>query len=254
MPELALSPSGRRYGFKPSFADATIPKFKMQIPVALPPQIDLSYNLGAVKDQGQLGACTAFAATGYLEYLYRTFKGQQPTFSPLFLYYKEREFDGDLGQGDTGSFGSTAFWVLNKTGVCLETTDPYDISAFEKAPTEAQLVEAVKYRVGAMHTVTAVDDIRSSLASRYPVLIGITVYESFESGDWSSNVMPAPTGRVLGGHEIYIHGYNDDRKRFRLRNSWGASWADSGNFWADYTQLESILNEGRIMHFGKPWA
>lgn len=252
---LPISKNNRRYGYHPSFADATIPKFKVQIPVALPLTVDLSRNLGPVKDQADLGACTAFAATGYAEYMYRTFKNQQPVFSPLFLYYKEREYDGDLGQGDTGSFGSTAFWVFNKTGVCLESTDPYDPANFEQAPTQAQLDEAAKYRLGAMHTVTAVDDIRSALASQYPVLIGITVYDSFENGDWGSSfLMPTPAGSVLGGHEIYIHGYDDYKKQFRLRNSWGPSWQDNGNFWASYTDIESILNEGRIMHFGKPWA
>jgi C1A family cysteine protease len=226
----------------------------MQLPVALPPQVSLERNLGPVKDQGDLGACTAFAATGYMEYLYRTFKNAQPVFSPLFLYYKEREFDGDLGQGDTGSYGSTAFWVLNKTGVCLETTDPYQPADFENPPTDAQLLEAAKYKVGAMHSVSTVDDIRSAVASNYPVLIGITVYESFESGDWTSSfVMPAPTGRQLGGHETYIYGYDDYAKRFAVRNSWGPGWAKDGNFLADYTMLDSILSEARIMHFGKPW-
>lgn len=252
---LSLSSGGRRYGFRPSFADPNIPKFKMQLPLSLPPAVDLSQWLGPVKDQGQLGACTAFAGTGYFEYLWRRFKNQQPVFSPLFLYYKEREFDNDLGQGDTGSFGSTAFWVLHNTGACLESTDPYDISNFENAPTQAQLDEATKYKVGAMHTVSAVDDIRSALASQYPVLIGISVYDSFENGDWGSSfVMPAPTGSLLGGHEIYIYGYDDYSKQFMVRNSWGESWGNKGNFRANYDQLDSILSEARIMHFGKPWA
>lgn len=252
--ELVLSPGGRRYGFRPSHADPRISKFKMQLPVALPPRMDLSTWLGPVKDQGQLGACTAFAGTGYFEYLWRRFKNQTPVFSPLFLYYKERERDGDLDEGDTGSYGSTAFWVLHDTGACLESTDPYDITKFENPPTDAQLTEATKYKVGAMHTVSTVDDIRSCLASQYPVLIGVSIYESFENGDWGSNfVMPAPTGGLLGGHEIYIHGYDDDAQRFNIRNSWGTSWGNSGNFYADYTQLESILTEARIMHFGKPW-
>lgn len=253
--ELVLSKGGHRYGFRPSFADPSIPKFKMQVPVSLPPQVSLSQWLGPVKDQKTLGACTAFAATGYTEYLYRRFQNKTPEFSPLFLYYKEREYDGNLGQGDTGSFGSTAFWVLNKTGVCLESSDPYDVNTFEVVPTDAQLAEATKYRVGAMHTVLAVDDIRSSLFSGYPVLIGINVLESFEDGDWGSSfVMPAPTGPSLGGHEIYIHGYDDYAKRFNIRNSWSASWGNNGDFLADYTMLESILTEGRIMHFGKPWG
>jgi len=251
---LPLSQRGRRYGFRPSHADPRVPKYKVQLPLALPPQVSLLSNLGPVKDQGQLGACTAFAATGYLEYLYRTFKRSQPVFSPLFLYYQEREYDGDLGQGDTGSFGSTAFWVLNKTGVCLESSDPYEPAQFETAPTTDQLTEAAKYRVGAMHTVSTVDDIRSCLATSYPVLIGVSIYESFEDGDWGSNhVMPTPTGSLLGGHELYIFGYDDNAKRFAVRNSWGASWGDNGNFYADYATLDSILTEARIMHFGKPW-
>ena len=254
MSDLPISKAGRRYGFKPSFADPRIPKFKMELPVSLPPKVDLSTWLGPVKDQGQLGACTAFAATGYIEYLYRRFKNLMPVLSPLFLYYKEREYDNDLGQGDTGSYGSTAFWVLHNTGVCQESTDPYDPISFENPPTAAQLAEAAQYKVGAMHTVTAVDDIRSALASNYPVLIGVSIYDSFENGDWgSSNVMPAPTGSLLGGHEIYIFGYDDSSKRFNVRNSWSANWGNNGNFYADYEQLTSIMSEGRIMHFGKPW-
>jgi len=217
--------------------------------------MDLSPWLGPIKDQGDLGACTAFAATGYMEYLYRRYKNIQPVLSPLFLYYKEREHDGDLGNGDTGSYGSTAFWVLHDTGCCLESTDPYNVKDFETAPTQAQLDEAKNYRVGAMHTtMTVIDDLRSAIASGYPVLIGITIMESFEEGDWGTNcVMPAPTGKILGGHEVYIHGYNDVTRRFTIRNSWGEGWGNKGNFLADYDQLYSLLSEARIMHFGKPW-
>jgi C1A family cysteine protease len=251
---LPISATGRSYGFRPSHADPKIPKFKVSLPVAIPPTTFLANSLGPVKDQGQLGSCTAFAATGYLEYLYRRFKTGTPVFSPLFLYYKEREFDGDLGQGDTGSFGSTAFWVLHNTGVCLESTDPYNTSDYENAPTAAQITEAAKYRVGAMHTVSSVDDIKHCIASQYPVLIGVSIYESFESGDWGGNwTMPAPSGSLLGGHEIYIHGYDDNNSRFTVRNSWGETWGNKGDFYLPYNLLEGILTEARILHFGVPW-
>ena len=109
MKELILSSAGRRYGLKPS-VNALEPRFTTSVhsAIPLPPKVDLTSYCGFPKDQGSLGACTAFAASGMLEFLYRRFKNQSPIFSPLFLYYKERELNGDLGQGDTGSFGSTA--------------------------------------------------------------------------------------------------------------------------------------------------
>jgi C1A family cysteine protease len=250
---LPLSPAGRRYGFKPSLPDATAKRFKVSLPVAIPPVVDLTPWCGPVKDQGALGACTAFAGTGYLEYLYRRFKGSAPIFSPLFLYYKEREMDGDLGQGDTGSFGSTTVRVINQIGVCQESVDPYDTAAFEKAPTPAQIADAANWKAGAYHAMS-VPDIRFSIASNYPVLIGISVYDSFESGNWGSDwVMPAPAGPQLGGHEVYAKGYDDNRGAFSIRNSWGAAWGLSGDFWLPYSLLEGILSEARMIHFGAPW-
>ena len=257
---LPLSKGGRRYGFRPSLPDAFSKPFKISVPITLPLSVDLTSYLGSVKDQGQLGACTAFAATGYAEYLFRRFKNQQPVLSPLFLYYKEREFDGDLNQGDTGSFGSTAVQVLQQTGCCLESTDPYNISDYQNPPTAAQLAEAANYKTGAYHAVNTYD-IKSALASQYPVLIGIAVYDSFESGDWGSNwVMPAPSGNQLGGHELYIKQYDDNfdcgaegKGAWNIRNSWGESWGIKGDFWMPYSLLPAIISEARIFHFGKPW-
>lgn len=250
---LPVSPSGRRYGFKPSLPDAVTPRFKVSLPVAIPPVMDLTPWCGRVKDQGTLGACTAFAGTGCLEYLYRRFKSKTPEFSPLFLYYKERELDGVLGQGDTGSYGSTAVRVINQTGVCLEAVDTYDPAKFEATPTAAQILDAGNGKAGAYHSMSF-SAMRYCIASSYPVLIGITVYESFESGDWGSEwVMPEPKGSVLGGHEVYAKGYDDTRGAFNVRNSWSASWGLNGDFWLPYSLLEGILSEARMQHFGKPW-
>jgi C1A family cysteine protease len=250
---LPLSTGGRRYGFRPSLPEATIPRFKITTPVAIPPSMDLTPWCGPVKDQGQLGACTAFAGTGYLEYLYRRFKNQTPVFSPLFLYYMERQLDGDLGQGDTGSFGSTAVKVINQVGVCLESIDPYTVADFQNVPTVAQVANAQLYKAGAYHAMD-VPDIRYCVASNYPTLIGISVYESFEEGSWGSNwVMPEPSGQLLGGHEVLVKGYDDTIGAFSVRNSWGSGWGLNGDFWLPYSLLPNIMSEARMQHFGKPW-
>lgn len=257
---LPLSAGGHRYGYFPGAASyplggATVPLARR---VAAP--VDLTPFLGPVKDQGQLGACTAFAGTGDLEYLFRRFKDVDPIFSPLFLYYQERLSDGDLAQGDTGSTGNTSCRALNRVGCCLETSDAYDPVLMQAAPTPGQMAEAAGYKTGAYHAVMTLADIRSCLASNYCVRMGFTVYSSFESDAVAATgVVPLPdkqTEQVLGGHETLIVGFDDGKQQLKVRNSWGADWGDKGDFYFPYAAVGDldVFMDGRMQHFGLPWT
>jgi C1A family cysteine protease len=71
----------------------------------------------------------------------------------------------------------------------------------------------------------------------FPVVFGFTVYESFEGNDVATTgnmPMPASGEKVLGGHAVALVGFNDDRRVFIVRNSWGASWGDQGYFYMPY--------------------
>ena len=122
--------------------------------IVLPSSADLSAWLGPVKDQGQLGSCTGFAFAGLREFIYRKFTQYEktptptPVFSPLFLYYEERLIEGDVGQ-DGGAQSRSGLWVLANTGVCLETSDPYNPSEFTSTPTANQVSEAMQFKIGA---------------------------------------------------------------------------------------------------------
>jgi C1A family cysteine protease len=258
---IPISPAGHRYSLLPSFKNALEPQFTpAHTLTALPPKVDLTPWCGKVRDQGSLGKCTGAAASGYVEYLYRRFKNLSPDLSDIDLYYKERQKDGDLGQGDTGSYGSTAVQVIQELGVCEISVETRTNDTFEQAPTPEQIVNAAKWKAGAYHAMK-LEDIRSCLSSNYPALIGITVYDSFESGDWGSkHVMPAPSGKVLGGHENYIKGCDDTfdcgefgTGAFDVRNSWGIDWGNNGDYWMPYSTAAAVLNECRMQHLGAPW-
>lgn len=257
---LVLSAAGRRYGYRTGaasypLAQATIPLARR---VAAP--ADLEPLCGPVKDQGQLGACTAFAGTGDLEYLFRRYRNADPVFSPLFLYYQERLKDGDLADGDTGSTGNTSCWALNHVGCCLEADDGYDPSKLQTPPTDLQTSAAALYRTGAYHAVMTLADIRSCLSSGYAVRMGFTVYESFESEQTANTgIMPLPDKakeQVLGGHEVLVIGFDDGAQQLKVRNSWGAGWGQGGNFKFPYAAVgdPDLFLNGRIQHFGSPWV
>jgi C1A family cysteine protease len=268
---LPLSPSGRRYGYlrKPhshrAFGLASVPNLKL---IALPPaDHHLELWMPPVKDQGNLGACTAFAGTEDREAIARQFEKSSPILAPLFLYYVERQIDGDVDQGDTGSTGETSCKAQQQFGICEESVDPYDTFNFNRTPTAAQLAAASKWKNGAYHSIFTVEDIKTCILSGYRVRIGFNVYDSFENDIKSDGLMPMPDPnkeQLLGGHEVLGWAYDDKMKcpntsypgAFRIRNSWGSSWGLSGDFWMPYEAFASavLAADAKVQHLGPAWV
>jgi C1A family cysteine protease len=269
---LPLSPGGRRYGAfksKPDPRDFGVAKMKSMLrdpAIALPASVDLSVFCGPVRDQGQLGACTAFAGTAMLEFIHKKYKSKDVMLSPEFLYYQERFLDGDLGQGDTGSTGRTAVKAMNQFGVCLEAEDVYSDTISDTPPTADDIDEALIYKAGAYHSLSNVQDMKLCMASGYGFIVGFSVYDSFESSAMaSSGLMPVPdkiAETVQGGHEVFFCGYDDaivcpgaSPGAFKVQNSWGTGWGQSGFFWFPFLCASdpSVFMDAFIQHFGKPW-
>lgn len=231
----------------------------------LPPSVDLSFWLGPVKDQGQLGACTGFAFSGLREFLFRKFTAYERNkalpaiaaiFSPLFQYYQERVVEGDIDQ-DGGAQSRTGLQVLANTGICPETADPYDPARFEIAPSQDAVTQALQYRIGAYHRVVDLNTLRSVLASGYAASLAFLVYASFESAVVAQTgivPLPAEGETCLGGHETLVYGYDDARRIVKVRNSWGEGWGLAGNFELPYDYFTgTLVMDMWTGHLGLPW-
>ena len=266
---LALSPAGRRYGYKKDSLDHRdfgVARIARMLELgAAPPRSASNLSLmGPVIDQKQQGSCTAHTAVEDREFLHwkeyqrhgkPVTPGVEGMFSPSFVYYQERLMDGTLSQGDCGSMGRTSCRVLNKYGCALRSDMPYTDTECSLAPTGEQLADAATWPAGAYHRLTTVEDMKSVIASGYNFRVGFTVYESFES-DWSTpGYMPLPKSGEgqLGGHEVLAIGYDDDKAAFLIRNSWGASWGLDGNFWFPYQAAAdpNVLQDSWHQHLGR---
>jgi len=225
------------YGWRPSIPDQRdlVLRYSDAQRVATAPSVDLrtTGHLPEVWDQGQLGSCVAHGVGA--AYSFDVAKqGGQPNYDPsrLYIYYNGRVIEGTVGE-DSGLTITDGAKALAAYGAPPSTDWPYDIGKYTVKPppqayTDGGNTQAVKYA----RVPQTVADMQATLTAGYPIVIGFTVYSSFESDQVAADgvvPMPGPQEAVLGGHCVLIIGYSTDG-RWLARNSWGTSWGQSGYF------------------------
>lgn len=212
-----------------------------------------------VRDQGALGACTAFAMCTCREWLAMAFSQWSSPYqllSPLYQYYQERLKDGDVNV-DQGSGTRTTCEVACKIGFMPEANFPYDVNLFA-APTLAASPGLLEQRM-AYHRLADLLTMKSVLASGYPFIIGMTVYQGIERVTATQPIMPLPIAKEapIGGHEVCVIGYDDSMQSLRMRNSWGTLFGQGGDFWCPYAFIEDFnmsQYDAALIHLGPAWT
>lgn len=215
--------------------------FKVTAPVAnLPHYVDLRPGMPAVYDQGELGSCSgnAIAAAFQFDQLKEHITSWNP--SRLFIYYNERLIEGTVNE-DSGAELRDGIKTIAGYGVCEESLWPYNIAQFTVKPSAAAYAEAKQHTAVQYERVTQnLNEMKQVLAGGFPIVVGIMVYESFESEEVANTgvvPMPAANEQCLGGHAVVVVGYSDEHHQFIMRNSWGTSWGDKGYFYIPYEYL-----------------
>jgi len=250
----ALEPGHRRvsrYGWIPDLPDQRDFYYSVapHVAAALPASVDLRPGCPPVYDQGQIGACTANAIAGAVEFDQK--KQGLPEYTPsrLFIYYNERVVNEHQPAAvDGGAYIRDGIKSVATQGVCHETLWTYDDTNKSPNPCPqckyAQKPTANCYTEGATHTVKTYQrltptlaNLQGCLASGFPFVFGFTVYESFESQQVATTgimPMPAASEKVVGGHAVLAVGYSDATQQFIVRNSWGTGWGLQGYFMMPY--------------------
>ena len=229
------------YGLVPDIHDPRDRRFSLVANdlgvLELPLSVDLRPLCSPIRDQQALGSCTSFAiVSGFRECLLVQ-KRQWAELSPLFLYYWERSLERTVDQ-DAGAMIRDGMRVLRKLGAPPEVDWPYAIPQFKQRPIQQAMDDAARYRIAHYHRIHNVIEIKQALVLNMPVVIGIAIFESFESTDVArTGAVPIPNQDVeayLGGHAVLVVGYDDATKRFLVRNSWGTAFGMDGYFTLPY--------------------
>lgn len=233
----------RAFGTHPDIPDHRDHQFRLpaRFKKSRPPSVDLRAFCPPVYDQGRINSCSANAIAAAL-WFDEIRKGASERWSPsrLFIYYNERARE-DITAKDAPVSLRDGYKSVAKSGVCHEREWPYLAKKLRTKP------PIRCYRSARAHRVIRYLRLRrellyfeSCLAEGYPFTMGISVYESFKKrGVARSGIVPMPRRREkhLGGHALLVVGYDRPRRRFLVRNSWGARWGLRGYCWMPYRYL-----------------
>ena len=227
----------RKYGWKKQNPDRRDLVYRPKI-TALPTSVKLG-NLPPVKDQGNLGSCTAHGLTSCVEFLELKDGHPLSLLSRLFLYYNERVIEGTV-KSDAGANIRDGVKALNRLGCCPEKSWPYNPPRFAVKPSASCYKGATSHDLLKYAAVNGLASMKSVLAAGYPFVLGFSVYDSFESDAVAQSgivPMPQPNESCLGGHCVYCVGYDDNPGLFLCVNSWGTGWGQKGLFQIPYAYL-----------------
>ncbi len=202
-----------------------------------------------VEDQSQSLECVAFASTEIRHCWAEKLTGdpaKAPMLSAPYLYARAHQMSGSTTEGLTGI---EAMQALKQYGVCLWASDPLPPGgeplggAIVNSPASLD-AEAAQWRISAYGPVDPGNIAEMQQAIMHaPILVALPVpfggggiENPIPDGRGGYNVLWPPQAQVSGGHAVMLYGWKTDASGkvwWRLRNSWGASWAEQGNAWLD---------------------
>ncbi len=194
-----------------------------------------------VKNQEQCGSCWAFSGMGVYESVYKIMHGKELDLSEQ---YAVDCIEGVTAQGRKADCGSCnggnvpfLFRSMITNGTAPEKTRPY----LAKNSLCSRKNADMPYRIKQYGYITSgppsVKQIKEALCKYGPVFSSMKVsdtrlFMSYAGGIYNEKV------RVSGprdtNHAIIIAGWDDSKKAWLVRNSWGSDWGENGYVWIEY--------------------
>ncbi|TDN82394.1 papain like protease [Salegentibacter sp. 24] len=220
----------------------------LSIPDTLPDAFDLSEFLPPVGNQGDLGSCSSWATSYYMKSFQEKIQSGLPysdntIFSPSYTY--NQLTDSECG----GTSIAATLAIIEEQGVAALEIFPYYENDCNTQPEEDVIQAAGEAKIAdfkALSGENMVAEIKTLLTQQQPVIIGTVLSPEFGVTDNFGLTAYRPHNidyENVTCHAMLVVGFNDDFNAFKVVNSWGIGWGDSGFVWIDYLAFENVINE-----------
>ena len=132
---------------------------------------------------------------------------------------------------------------VRKYGACSAEIWP-NTKKFYKKPSKAAYANGLKgHELTKYYRVKNLRQIKEALVKGYPVAIAMAwVFRFIDGNTW---ILNDPTDDEIEdcttGHAIIIVGYDDEKKLFEIRNSWGEQWGNHGYAFITYDTMKRAI-------------
>lgn len=214
----------------------------------LPASVDHAENFPPPGNQGAQGSCVGWAVSYLKAYQEKVERGWKPwtgerIFSPSYIYNQLNV----SGNCSAGAYIPDALNLVRREGIATISMFGYFPGQCHVRPDMNTKNSARQFAISDWRRANVQDEIeiKSHVASGFPVLIGAVVDDAFMR--LGLDVYRNRGGAERGGHAMVVIGYDDSRSAFRLINSWGTSWGSAGYGWISYKMFRSIVREAYVV-------
>jgi C1A family cysteine protease len=193
-------------------------------------------KVSPIKYQASCGSCWTFTSAAVFESSILINDGTLFDLSEQNILDCARSRDGrDAGSCDGGWYGYVFEYYMTHN-LITEAENPYLGKTAYCKPTKG-----VPYRVAAWSYIRkdagapSIAEMKKALCEYGPIAACVKVTESFQgyrSGIYDEYSKTSGPSDI--NHAITIVGWDDAKKSYLIKNSWGVDWGDKGYMWIEY--------------------
>jgi C1A family cysteine protease len=190
-----------------------------------------TYYIGyytSIKNQGSCGSCWAFSIVGVLEGAVKRSTGSSYNYSEEYLLDCNH-----YGYSCSGGYFSAHNDHKSPYGARYESCYPYVGSKGTCYSSSCSIVKQISswYYISGSSSIPTTTSIKTYIYNKGSVAAAVYAdyyFQAYKSGTFTRNASGNPN------HAIILVGWDDSKGAWRLKNSWGTGWGESGLMWIKY--------------------